>query len=110
MSESLQSDEFDLEAHGAAAAAQFRVVRGAYEQLAEVAKRILTETLEVSGIRISSIEARAKSIASFERKASKPSETDPSQPRYPEPLKQITDLAGVRVIAFLPRLWTESAR
>jgi ppGpp synthetase/RelA/SpoT-type nucleotidyltranferase len=57
----------------------------------------------VTEIRIHSIEARAKSLESFGAKAAKPSESDPTLPRYPAPLKEITDLAGIRVITFLPR-------
>jgi putative GTP pyrophosphokinase len=86
-----------------AAVAQYRSLRSAYEQLAEVARRILSDTLDVTEIRIHSIEARAKSLESFGVKAAKPSESDPTLPRYPNPLKQITDLAGIRVITFLPR-------
>lgn len=39
-------------------------------------------------------------------KAEQPSEPDPSRPKYPVPLAQITDLAGVRVIAFFPATLT----
>jgi ppGpp synthetase/RelA/SpoT-type nucleotidyltranferase len=31
-----------------------------------------------------------------------PSEADATKPKYAEPLEEITDLAGVRVIAFFP--------
>ncbi len=44
---------------------------------------------------------------SFGRKSGTPSETDPNSPKYPEPLKQITDLAGVRIIAYFPKTVTE---
>ena len=42
-------------------------------------------------------------MESFGTKASKPSELDPDQPKYPNPLSDITDLAGVRVITFFPK-------
>ena len=48
------------------------------------------------------IEARAKGPESFGAKAETPSETDPRAPKYPSPLEDITDLAGVRIIAFFP--------
>lgn len=44
----------------------------------------------------------AKDIESFGNKAALPDEDDPSRPKYADPLSQITDLAGVRVITFLP--------
>ena len=50
---------------------------------------------------IQSLEARAKSIESFGDKAVQPSPQDPNKPKYSEPLGQITDLAGARVITFL---------
>ena len=56
---------FDFDAHSEAAVARFRSVRLDYELLAEVSKRLLHETLSVSGIRVHSIEARAKSFESF---------------------------------------------
>jgi putative GTP pyrophosphokinase len=30
-------------------------------------------------------------------------ESDPAKPKYPDPLKEVTDLAGIRVITFFPR-------
>jgi ppGpp synthetase/RelA/SpoT-type nucleotidyltranferase len=101
--ESIPAVAVDLDAHAARAVAEYRSVRPAYEQLADVAKRILHETFGVADIRVHSIEARAKTLESFEKKAAKPSEADPTRPKYSDPLKQITDLAGVRVISFLPR-------
>lgn len=44
-----------------------------------------------------------KDPSSFGRKAAIPSERDPTLPKYAEPLRQIKDLAGVRVIAYFPR-------
>ena len=41
---------------------------------------------------------RAKDANSLGRKAAIPSEIDPNRPKYPDPLRQITDLAGVRII------------
>ena len=49
------------------------------------------------------IEAHAKSIDSFGVKASTPANSDESRPKYSEPLNQITDLAGVRIITCFPR-------
>jgi len=102
-SEASAVSDFDFEAHSSTAVGRFRTVRSDYEHLAEVAKRVLMETLAVSEIRFHSIEARAKSLESFAKKAAKPSEADPNKPKYSDPLREITDLAGVRVITFLPR-------
>ena len=101
--QSIVTSEFDFDAHRESAVSQFKNIRPTYEQLAEVARRILKETLNVAGVRYHSIEARAKSIDSFGNKAAKPSELDPTKPKYLEPLKQISDLAAIRVITFLPR-------
>jgi ppGpp synthetase/RelA/SpoT-type nucleotidyltranferase len=101
--ESLPVSQFDFDGHAAVAVAEYRTVQSAYEQLAEAAKRILNDILNVAGVRFHSIEARAKSLKSFEEKAAKPSEGDPAKPKYPKPVQDITDLAGVRVITFLPR-------
>src|SRR5450759_4535640 len=90
--------EFDFGTHSAKAVERYRSVSADYEVLAETAKRLLAEMLTVSGIRPHSIEARSKSLESFSKKAGKPSENDPQQPKYRDPLREITDLAGVRVI------------
>lgn len=57
----------------------------------------------VENIPVHSIEARAKDLESFGNKAIKPSDENPNLPKYPNPILEITDLAGVRVIAFLPK-------
>ena len=56
-----------------------------------------------SSIKVASIEAREKSIDSFGEKASLPSTTNPHLLKYRDPLKEISDLAGVRIITFFPR-------
>jgi ppGpp synthetase/RelA/SpoT-type nucleotidyltranferase len=101
--EAPSSNEFDFQAHAEAAVGRFRTLRPNYELLADVAKRVLGDTLGVAGIRFHSIEARAKSLESFGKKAAKPSEVDPSKPKYQDPVREIVDLAGIRVITFLPR-------
>jgi len=50
---------------------------------------------------VHSIEARAKSVESFGKKASKLADEEGRKPKYSDPLKQITDLAAVRVITFM---------
>ncbi|MFT3940826.1 GTP pyrophosphokinase [Rhodopseudomonas sp.] len=69
-----------------------------YSALSEVVVRILDECIKARNIKIHSIQARAKDPTSFAKKAAKPSDVDPSKPKYKNPLSDITDLAGVRVI------------
>lgn len=95
---------FDFEKHRASALSQFREVRGLYEDLAETVSRILADALKASSIAIHSIQVRAKTFDSFADKASKASPENPREPKYTDPLSQITDLAAARVITFLPGL------
>jgi len=94
---------FDFARHEEAAIAAYLRVQVFYQDLAIAAKRIADEALKRRGIQVHSIEARAKDATSFGRKAAKPSKHDPNKPRYDDPLKQITDLAAIRLITFFPR-------
>jgi len=96
-------EKFDFPKHEQAAVSAYLRVASFYSDLATAIKGIAEEALESRGIKLVSIEARAKDPTSFGRKAAKPSESDPSKPKYTDPLNQITDQAGVRIIAFLPR-------
>jgi len=102
MSDSEKEREFDFKAHEQAAVAKYLTRLGFYGELSRVVKRILEESLKRRGIKVHSVEARAKDPTSFGRKAGQPSEADPTKPRYQDPLKQITHLAGVRIIAYFP--------
>lgn len=95
--------EFDFEQHRLEAIEQYRKVRHLYEEFTGVLRNILTEAFSTNRIKIHSIEARAKAIDSFGKKASEQSLQEPNRPRYLHPLSEITDLAGVRVITFFPR-------
>lgn len=105
-----QPEPFDFTRHGQAAVAEYLRVVGYYEQLANATKRIAEEALKRRNIQVQSIEARAKNPESFGRKASKPSTHDPNRPMYFEPLRQITDLAAIRIITFFPRTIEEIDR
>lgn len=98
---------FDFKAHEQAAVAAYLKSLGFYEDFATVVKRILEESLKRRGIRVHSVEARAKDPTSFGRKAALPLETDPGKPKYNNPLSQITDLSGVRIITYFPNTLTE---
>jgi ppGpp synthetase/RelA/SpoT-type nucleotidyltranferase len=101
--ESKATSPFDFDAHRESAVAKYGDCRALYEKFAETAKSILADTLNGAHVKYLSIEARTKSIKSFGDKAVKPSELDPTKPKYLDPLKNITDMAGIRVITFLPR-------
>ena len=59
--------------------------------------------MRAADVAVNSVEARAKEPESFGAKAETQSEDDPRAPKYPSPLNDITDLAGVRIITFFPR-------
>ncbi|WP_167336263.1 MULTISPECIES: GTP pyrophosphokinase [Xanthomonas] len=92
-----------LEEHGEAAASDYRKVRSTYEDLAETVQTVLAQAFKAHGLRVHSVESRAKAVDSFEAKASKGSEEDPEKPKYQKPLDEIHDKTGARVITFLPR-------
>ena len=96
-------NKFDFAAHEQSAITQYLKVFPFYAELATATRRIVDEALNARLIQVHSIEARAKDPASFGRKAAKPSDFDPASPKYPEPLKSITDLSAIRIITFFPR-------
>lgn len=98
-----EDGEFDPQKHKDKAIADYLMVRPHYEKLCVVVKSIIEEAIAGRGTKIHSVQARAKDPISFAEKAAKPSEESPSDPMYPNPLEQITDLAGVRIITFVPK-------
>jgi len=95
--------KFDFKVHEESAVAEYQQIRPRYEEFAKIAKKIISDILRDANVKYASIEARAKEIDKFGKKAAKPSDSDQTKPKYPNPLKDITDTAGVRVITFLPR-------
>jgi putative GTP pyrophosphokinase len=81
----------------------YRKIRPLYKEYAMVIRKILMEAFSSMAIKIHSTEARAKDMHSFGEKAVTPAPDDPNRPYYPNPLSDITDLSGVRVIVFFPR-------
>ena len=65
-------------------------------------REVLRQALKVKEIAVNSIDARAKEPDSFGIKAEAKSEVRPSAPKYRNPLVDINDLAGLRVITFFP--------
>ena len=93
---------FDFRAHEQQAVTAYLQKHAFYEDLAAVVRRIIEESLKRRAINVHSVQARAKDPATFGKKAAQPSDGDPTKPKYPRPLEQITDLAGVRVITYFP--------
>ena len=93
---------FDFEKHRQVAIDQYRQVRPLYEDFCNVIKNLISHVLNANRIKVHSIEARAKTIESFGKKASSPSLDNLNAPKYRNPIIDITDLAGVRVITFYP--------
>lgn len=97
-----QKETFDFDEHKTKAASDYRRIRHVYEALSISARMILSHSFERQRIKVHSIEARAKDVDSFANKAAKPA-PDHNGPKYKDPLSDITDLAAIRVITFLPR-------
>jgi putative GTP pyrophosphokinase len=95
--------KFDFNAHRESAIKEYTSIRPLYQKFTEKAEGLILEILIGAGIRYHKIEARAKGLTEFGDKAAKQSELDPEQPKYTNPLEQITDKAGIRVITLLPR-------
>lgn len=91
---------FNFEQHREEAVDKYRRLRPLYEDFCETAVRLLKDILKQNSAVVQSVTARAKDTESFGDKAAKPSESDPSRPKYLDPLEDITDLAGVRIITY----------
>ena len=98
-----QAEPFNFAEHRRTAVEEYLRVRPRYEGFAGAARVIVDQALRSAGITVNSVEARAKDPESFGVKSATPSDDDPEAPKYPHPLHDITDLAGVRIIAFFPR-------
>jgi putative GTP pyrophosphokinase len=95
--------KFDFAAHEQAAVNAYLKVRPYWTDVASAVGRVIEQAIKSRGIQIHSVQFRAKDPSSFGRKASKPSEADPTQPMYREPMQEIKDLSATRVITFFPR-------
>ena len=94
---------FDFESHRKMAVGQYAKKRELYDDFSWEIRNILQEAVEASNLKINDIQCRAKDETSFGRKAMTPSEQNPDEPKYKEPMSDITDLAGARVITFFPK-------
>jgi ppGpp synthetase/RelA/SpoT-type nucleotidyltranferase len=100
-SDPLTHHAFDLAGHGLKAAAAYREVRDLFDECAQAVRSVLRSVLDEEKVKVQLVEARSKSITSFREKAELPAKEDANRPKYPEPLSDITDLAGIRVIVYL---------
>lgn len=93
---------FDFEAHRQKAVDEYAKKRQLYDDFSWEIKNILTEATETRSLKINEIQCRAKGEKSFGQKVMTPSEQNPEEPKYKNPMSDVTDLAGVRVITFFP--------
>ncbi|HII07048.1 MAG TPA: RelA/SpoT domain-containing protein [Methanotrichaceae archaeon] len=100
---SKETSKFDFNTHSESAISEYRKIRPNYEKFTQTAKKMISDILRSENLKCHSIEARAKEIDEFGKKAAKSLKSDTTKPKYPNPLSDITDMAGVRVITFLPR-------
>ncbi len=94
------AEDFDFESHREQALADYSKLRALYEDYSRVVRDLVEAALADASVRPHSIEHRAKDPESFGEKASRRSDADPQHPKYREPLKDIHDLAGCRVITY----------
>src|SRR5258706_9095728 len=93
---------FDFELHRKNAVEQFTRKRELYEDFASAIRAILADAIKTRRLRVNEIQFRAKEVRSFSKKAMTPNEQNLEEPKYKNPMSDITDLAGVRVITFFP--------
>ena len=99
-SSQVKGGTFDFDAHRRLSVERYVLLRPKYDAMAAAVKTILDAIARSSSLPVHSVQARAKSIESFGEKAARPSDEDPERPKYREPVNEIKDLAGVRVITF----------
>ena len=73
---------------------KYREIFHSYETYAKRLETLLVELLQVEGVRVHFIESRAKTPESFKEKISRPGKA------YNDPLHQLPDLVGVRVVLY----------
>ncbi|HXQ27226.1 MAG TPA: hypothetical protein VN822_12520 [Candidatus Acidoferrales bacterium] len=98
---------FDFESHRKSAVDQFARKRELYEDFAWAVRDILDDAVKSRGLKVNEIQCRAKDAKAFGKKATTPNEQNPEEPKYKNPMSDITDLAGIRVITFFPRTVNE---
>lgn len=72
----------------------YKSIRPTYVLLTNKIKSLLSELLRLSNIKFHLIDGRAKTIESFQEKIRRPNKS------YVDPLNELTDLSGVRIIVY----------
>jgi ppGpp synthetase/RelA/SpoT-type nucleotidyltranferase len=82
------------------ARSKYEKVMGIYEDYAKSIESVLANCIAAERVMAHSITSRAKHPESFERKAAQPSSANPLVAKYDDPMDQITDKSGVRIITY----------
>ncbi|NUR08243.1 MAG: DUF429 domain-containing protein [Nocardioidaceae bacterium] len=85
---------------GGSAVREYAELQPALRLAADEFVRLVTAILDDAGINYLNVTGRAKSVASFAAKAAR---TVDGRPAYQDPLREITDQIGVRVITYVHR-------
>lgn len=72
---------------------QYIKLRPTFKLLGEKIASIIVEVLDINNINYHAVSNRSKTIESFSKKI--------DNPKYSEPLEQLTDLAGIRIVAYV---------
>ncbi len=83
---------------GGSAVREYAELQPTLRQAADEFVQLLTSILDDAGINYLSVTGRAKSVASFAAKAAR---TVDGKPSFTDPLRQITDQIGARVITYV---------
>lgn len=73
---------------------RYRAVRGTYESMTMRLRALIVDLLENAHIEVIQVEARTKETASFTEKINRKGQ------KYSEPLVEITDIVGLRIITY----------
>jgi putative GTP pyrophosphokinase len=73
---------------------EYSAIRGAHLDCTEAFERLLSQLLDSSRIEVAQLEARTKTVQSFTEKIERKKE------KYVNPLQEVTDLVGLRVILY----------
>lgn len=82
---------------------RYEELRPLYGAFCVHVRQLVTAEIAGRSIKIQSIEARTKTVESFERKIRRLLGAHRDSRHAPDPLKMVTDMAGVRVITFFPK-------
>ncbi|MER7556879.1 DUF429 domain-containing protein [Nocardioides sp. NPDC126508] len=77
---------------------EYAAIQPTLQEAAEQYVQLVTSILDEAGINYLTVTSRAKSVASFAAKAAR---TVDGRPVYPDPLRDITDQIGLRVITYV---------